>query len=207
MSSQARRRRPRQARAQATVDAIIEATAQVLLSEGYGGLTTNHVATRAGVSIGTLYQYFSNKDALILALIDRELETHFALIAPWLQQPAEAPLDVSVRTYVQTTLTRHAAQGELVRALYAQADRVGHARLTALWLTRLEPLAEAAIRGRGLTLPRPALTAAMLCRAVHHCIEMAVRDRPTLIAEAGFAEELVCLICSYLQAPRTQGVA
>lgn len=202
MSSQTARRRPRQARAQATVDAIIEATAQVLLRDGYGGLTTNHVATRSGVSIGTLYQYFSNKDDLIGALIDRELERHFSVIAPWLTQQPAGSLETNVRTYIQATLARHVTQGELVRALYAQADRVGHSRLTSLWLTRLEPLAEAAIRSRGLDLPDPALTAAMLCRAVHHNIEMAVRDRRTLIGEARFADELVCLICSFLQAQR-----
>lgn len=202
MSSQTARRRPRQARAQATVDAIIEATAQVLVRDGYGGLSTNHVATRSGVSIGTLYQYFSNKDDLIGALIDRELERHFERIAPWLVQQSDAPLEASVRTFLQATLARHVDQGELVRALYAQADRVGHAQLTSLWLRRLEPLAEAAIRSRALALPDPGLSAAMLCRAVHHNIEMAVRDRPTLVTEPQFADELVCLICSYLQAAR-----
>ena len=202
MSSPARRRRPRQARAQATVDAIIEASAQVLLSEGYGGLSTNHVATRSGVSIGTLYQYFSNKDALIGALIDRELERHFGIIAPSLLQHSEAPLEVGVRAYVQATMARHATEGELVRALFDQADRVGHSRLTALWLARIEPLTEAAIRAQGIALPDPALSAAILCRAVHHCVEMAVRDRRALLADPRFVDELVCLICSFLQAPR-----
>lgn len=202
MSSQTARRRPQQARAQVTVDAIIEATAQVLLRDGYGGLTTNHVATRSGVSIGTLYQYFANKDALIEALIDRELERHFSIIAPWLTQLANAPLEATVRAYVKATLARHTDQGDLVRALYAQADRVGNAQLTSLWLGRLEPLAAAAIERSGLDLPNPALTAAVLCRAVHHTIEMAVRDRPHLITDAAFADELVCLIYSFLQAPR-----
>lgn len=66
------RKQPRQARAQFTVDAIAEAAARILEEQGHGGFTTNAVAERAGVSIGTLYQYFPNKDALLGALIGRE---------------------------------------------------------------------------------------------------------------------------------------
>ena len=66
------RKRPLQARAQQTVDAIIEATARILEGQGHDGFNTNAVAERAGVSIGTLYQYFPNKEALIGALIARE---------------------------------------------------------------------------------------------------------------------------------------
>jgi hypothetical protein len=55
------RKTPRQARAEATVDAILEATIQVLLSEGAGRLTTTRVAARAGVSVGTMYQYFRTR--------------------------------------------------------------------------------------------------------------------------------------------------
>lgn len=197
------RKQPRQARAQATVDALIEATAQVLVEDGYSSLTTNHVAERAGASIGTLYQYFRNKDELIGALIDRELEHHFVVIAPWLASLPEAPLEETVRRYVRATLDRHLADTGLVQALYAQADRVGHMQLTRLWLARIEPLVATGIRLRPeLDLPAPALTAALLCRAVHHGIELALQGRRALLCDPVFAEELACLICSFLQAPR-----
>ena len=64
------RKSPRQARAKATVDAIVEATTQVLLEEGYDQFTTARAAERAGVSVGSLYQYFPNKAALVSAMID-----------------------------------------------------------------------------------------------------------------------------------------
>jgi AcrR family transcriptional regulator len=67
------RRRPRQARAQATYDSILEAAVQVIARDGAQGLNTNAVAERAGVSIGTLYQYFPDKDAILLAATRREL--------------------------------------------------------------------------------------------------------------------------------------
>ncbi|QOG07401.1 TetR/AcrR family transcriptional regulator [Aureimonas sp. OT7] len=66
------RKRPRQTRSQETVATIVEATARILEDAGHHGFSTNAVARRAGVSIGSLYQYFPDKDALIGALVARE---------------------------------------------------------------------------------------------------------------------------------------
>nr|MDT0666011.1 helix-turn-helix domain-containing protein [Micromonospora sp. DSM 115978] len=68
------RKRPVQERSRRTVEAILDAAAQLLATNGYQATTTNHVAERAGVSIGSLYQYFPNKDALLVALEDRHLD-------------------------------------------------------------------------------------------------------------------------------------
>lgn len=67
------RRRPKQARSQATYDSIIEAAEQMLERDGADGLNTNRIAERAGVSIGTLYQYFPDKAAILLATAQRSL--------------------------------------------------------------------------------------------------------------------------------------
>ena len=67
------RKQPVQARSATTVLAIFEASIQVLLSVGYRKLTTSRVAERAGVSVGTLYQYFPNRQALIRAVLERYL--------------------------------------------------------------------------------------------------------------------------------------
>ena len=67
------RRKPKQARSQGTVDSILEAAIQLLQRDGAHGLNTNRVAERAGVSIGTLYQYFPDKEAILLAVARREL--------------------------------------------------------------------------------------------------------------------------------------
>lgn len=69
------RKAPQQTRSTATLEAIHTATIQVLLAEGVGRLTTARVAERAGVSIGTMYQYYPNKQALLFALIERQLST------------------------------------------------------------------------------------------------------------------------------------
>jgi len=66
------RKIPQQLRAEATVASIIEAAARILEHEGLGGYNTNAVAKRAGISVGSLYQYFPNKDAITRALLERE---------------------------------------------------------------------------------------------------------------------------------------
>jgi AcrR family transcriptional regulator len=71
--SQNQRRRPRQARSRATWEAIVEAAAQILERDGAAAFNTNAVAERAGVSIGTIYQYFPDKQAILAAAAKREL--------------------------------------------------------------------------------------------------------------------------------------
>jgi AcrR family transcriptional regulator len=101
------RKQPRQARAQHTVEAIIEAAARILEEQGHGGFTTNAVAELAGVSIGTLYQYFPDKDALLGALIARETarlveEADAASVIA----PGQQALDALVRAAVRHQVRR-----------------------------------------------------------------------------------------------------
>ena len=70
-----KRRTPQQGRSLATIDAIFEAASQVLEANGVEGFNTNLVAERAGVSIGTLYQYFANKDDIVIGMVRREADT------------------------------------------------------------------------------------------------------------------------------------
>src|SRR5690349_2213196 len=89
-----KRRIPRQARATETVETILEGAAQVLEAGGLAAFTTNAVAERAGVSIGTLYQYFADKDALVQAIAERELKVTLGKVAESLRnhsalEPAE----------------------------------------------------------------------------------------------------------------------
>ena len=71
-SSVSSRKQPRQQRSAALVSAVLDAAVQVLTREGAARFTTARVAERAGVSIGSLYQYFPDKDAVMLALLARE---------------------------------------------------------------------------------------------------------------------------------------
>jgi AcrR family transcriptional regulator len=74
------RKQPRQSRSRDTVAAVLKAAAQVFTSRGYAATTTNHIAERAGVSIGSLYEYFPNKDALLVALMEQHIEEGEAIL-------------------------------------------------------------------------------------------------------------------------------
>src|SRR6185369_17163863 len=95
------RKRPRQDRSRATVDSILEATARVLVKRGFDGLTTNLVAETAGVSVGSLYQYFPNKEALVSALIEKHVEDLTALCLAELTRVAHLPVGEAIRSVVE----------------------------------------------------------------------------------------------------------
>jgi AcrR family transcriptional regulator len=113
------RKTPRQARSTATVDAIFQATIQVLLSEGVSQLTTTHVAERAGVSVGTMYQYFPHKQALLFAVLARHLEAVVQAVERACQQYAGQPLVTMSDGLVAAYLDAKTEQVEASRALYA----------------------------------------------------------------------------------------
>src|SRR5713101_5149156 len=92
-----KRRIPRQARAGETVALILEATAQVLEAGGMPAFTTNAVAERAGVSIGTLYQYFADKNALLLALARQQMKRALGDVAQALQGGGDGTMEGRVR--------------------------------------------------------------------------------------------------------------
>jgi AcrR family transcriptional regulator len=100
------RKSPRQARAKATVDAIVEATTQLLLEQGYDKFTTARIAERTGVSIGSLCQYFPNKAALASAVIDRCRESFLLAFQSALADRRWATLAECIRAMVDATSSR-----------------------------------------------------------------------------------------------------
>jgi len=108
------RRTPRQPRSEATVDAILEAAFQLLEADGIEALTTNHIAERAGVSIGTLYQYFRGKQAILAALAQRRAAAARDRIADLVIAGPEIGL---VRMIVRTLATAFEGSPATRRAL------------------------------------------------------------------------------------------
>lgn len=115
------RRSPRQARSQATVAVILDAAARVLGQRGWSGLTTNHVAQVAGVSVGSLYQYFPHKQALVEAVKRR----HFEVVLAALRHASDTalPLDARVRLLVEGMIAAHEAPPGLHHALLEETPR------------------------------------------------------------------------------------
>ena len=108
-TAEKRRRKPSQARSRRAVESIIEAAAQVLERRGYQGATTNRIAERAGVSVGTLYQYFNNKDEIFNALIERETTSFLEAIEGSISGP-----EVENRAAIRKLLEAAYASDQLV---------------------------------------------------------------------------------------------
>lgn len=117
------RKTPRQERSRDTVAAILAAAARVFAASGYARSTTNHIAQRAGVSIGSLYEYFPSKDAILVALTEQHVdEAEHALAARLIQmRSTELPLDEVVHALVQVMVDLHARDPGLHRVLFEQA--------------------------------------------------------------------------------------
>jgi AcrR family transcriptional regulator len=124
------RKKPLQARSSETVNVILDATARVLCREGYDRASTNRIAEAAGVSIGSLYQYFPSKEALVAALIDRHREEAMGIFFARLSEIATDPLPVGTRKIVQAMVDLHAVDPVLHSILSEQVPRVG--RLNSL---------------------------------------------------------------------------
>lgn len=108
------RRAPQQTRARATYDAALEATARIVRRDGLGGLNTNRIAERTGISVGTLYGYFPDKTAIVVALARRMLaEDNRALVASLDAAGDGDP----VRALVRTLIARHRSDPHLRRAV------------------------------------------------------------------------------------------
>jgi AcrR family transcriptional regulator len=119
------RKAPGQARSKETVNVILEASARILESEGLRGFNTNAVAAKAGVSIGSLYQYFPNKDAILLALIHRFEDATRDAILEAMRSGRGQPLKPCLRLFVRALVVMHYRRPRLNRVLEAEEERLG----------------------------------------------------------------------------------
>ena len=134
-------RTPVQARSTHTVDAIFEATIQVLIQLGIRHLTTTKVADRAGVSVGTLYQYFPNKSVLLAAVLERHLNAVVTAIEQACNTAKAQSLDVMATSLVNTFVDAKLSTPDASRALYAVASELGSADV----LTRMTQRSQLAL--------------------------------------------------------------
>jgi AcrR family transcriptional regulator len=194
------RKVPRQERSRLTVEAILDAAARVFERHGYAGGTTNRIAERAGVSIGSLYQYFPNKDAILVALVEQHLDEGTAAIGPVLADlVADAPpVDVAMRQLVEAMVALHRERPALHRVLFEEAPRPPALR------RRLEALEGAAtgaiaayLHAREDVDRDPARAARMVVQVVETVAHELVL-RPGDVAVDDHVDEAVILLTRYL---------
>lgn len=189
-----KRRNPKQARAQATVNAVLEAAFQILEEDGEARLTTNLIAERAGVSIGTLYQYFEDREAILAAMGQRQAEATRERITKII---LESPETGSVRAIVKAIMSGIAG---------SPATRI--ALSDALFRTRGESVLSEqhamffdSLSGRrefGFEMTKE--TAFVLTHAVICLLRSAAAEPELELAPDALEDELVLLMDSYLAA-------
>jgi AcrR family transcriptional regulator len=114
-----------QERSRSTVDALLEATTRILIKEGYDRASTNRIAEVAGVSIGSLYQYFPSKEALVAAVVDRHTQELSEVTRNALLKVAARPIEVAAREFVSVAIDAHRVNPKLHGVLAEQIPRVG----------------------------------------------------------------------------------
>jgi AcrR family transcriptional regulator len=195
-----KRRIPRQTRATETAAAILEGAAQILEANGLAGFTTNAVAERAGVSIGTLYQYFADKNAILLALAKQQVELGLADIGRALSGEIDPTPEGRVRAMVRASIHafrgRQRARKAVMEAVLSQGH---HAELM------LPVVAFIARQGARIGATPQAVFAAMtplqmfvMSRAVIGVLRAAVLEEQPFFKSRPYEDELVRLVLAYL---------
>jgi AcrR family transcriptional regulator len=196
-----KRRIPSQARSAETVTLILEAAAQILEAGGLAAFTTNAVAERAGVSIGTLYQYFADKNAVLLALAQQQMQSTLEAVrralAPAQGLDPEARVRAMVRVLVHAFGDRARARKAVIQAILAQG----------LAIEMMAPVAAFLASGGGDTSPSPLpLTSEqqfVLSRSILGAIRAAVLEEQPFLRSPVFEDEIVRLVIAYVSAITT----
>lgn len=195
-----------QRRSQVTVDALVEATARILVRDGYDKASTNRIAAVAGVSIGSLYQYFPSKEALVAAVIERHTRQLSDVIQAALARVLTSPLDTAIRELVGAAIDAHSVDPKLHCVLAEQVPRVG----------RLENIDAAEKQARLLlrnyleahrdeiSIADLDLATFILVTTVEALTHSAVLHRPDVLTgekAVEFVDEVTQLVLGYLQTP------
>jgi AcrR family transcriptional regulator len=194
------RKQPSQERSKATVETILEATARVLVKRGYDGLTTNAVAIAAGVSIGSLYQYFPNKEALVAGLIGRHGDEMVAAVEKELARVATLPIPQAVRAMIELTIRAHAIEPELHRVLLEQVPRTGRmARVMELQMITQRQVANLLVARRDeLAIGDPEIAAFLLVSAIEAVAHRAALFAPHRLRDPKLIDEATAMVTRYL---------
>jgi AcrR family transcriptional regulator len=197
------RKKPRQQRSRRTVDAILEAAAQVFEAQGYARGTTDRIAQRAGVSVGSLYQYFPNKDAILVALAQQHTD-HGLLLARGMLASAPATAEGAepwLRRLIQGLLAMHRHQPRLQHMLLEglPLPQDTHDRMVAAE-AELQAAVEAVLLRWAPpgTLQRPRVTAWMMLHTLQALVHDYAIHPPADIDEGALEDELVEMLRSWI---------
>jgi AcrR family transcriptional regulator len=199
------RRKPTQARARLTIETIFEATARIIERHGAGAVNTNAIAERAGVSVGTLYEYFPNKEAVLIAMARRQLGEDEGEIAKVLAEALERPGAPLARLVIRTLVKLLQTGPEVRRAIMTAHISSGlggeHARPVQEVAEILASRGDRILPERAQPIPPAALF--VLTRAVIGVLRAAFEEQSPLLGRPELEDELAALVEAYLERLRT----
>lgn len=198
------RKHASQERSRATVDALVGATARILVKEGFDKASTNRIAEVAGVSVGSLYQYFPGKEALVVAVIDRHNQDIMQVVRNALAEVASLPLENGVRRLVTAAIEAHRVDPKLHRVLAEQIPRTGRLENVEAFNRETHVLFKAWLEDRRHELRMDDLElAAFVCgtsiEALTHNAILHHSDMLTDEAVATLIDETTRLVVGYLR--------
>jgi AcrR family transcriptional regulator len=191
---------PQQARSKETVELILRATAHILRSEGYSSCSTNRVAKKAGVSVGSLYQYFSSREVLVTSLAERHVKNmQDTMLQALSSLRSDAPFEKTVRVLLRAILEHHARDPALHRVLAEQVPQLaGMAKIHSLGIASFALVQVAIEKQQKQFRPLDAkLASHILVQSVRAIIFSAFLEKPP-IPLSSLEEELVQLVTRYL---------
>jgi len=200
-------RTPRQQRSRHTVECVLAAAAHVFSEHGYANTTTNRIAARAGVSIGSLYQYFPSKDAVLMALAERHVERAFATVMEEVRAQRAAPVLDFLRALVDALVEAHQIEPRLHRVIFEEA------RLDESFRRRLDELDVRAVavarelidqRIAELSVRNPELASFIVVQVLEGLTHAMVIRHPKMLRTPEFRDEFVRLLAGYLVAGKPQ---
>jgi AcrR family transcriptional regulator len=194
------RKTPVQARSAQTVDAILQATIQVLLAEGKERLTTTQVAHRAGVSVGTLYQYFPNKRALLQASLKRHIDGVSRAIEEACAQHRSKGLLEMGTALISAYLDAKMRDMQASATLYAVSSDVDGAAISRAASARLRrTVADLFATAREGLAKDPEIVASVVFATLHGIAQRVLEAKDPAREMEALREELLLLVHTYLR--------
>ena len=194
------RKSARQSRSQATVDAILVAAEELFAKGGVGEVTTSRIAERAGVSVGSLYQYFPSKEAILGELIDRHSEQTIARLAERIQDLARRPIPEVLREIVEVLLEADTIDLGLHRVFLDELPTAGRVEQRQGEIRRATAVVRALLAERKDEL-RPKdldLAAFVLAQSLEAVTNAAVFELPERLRDPALVDEITAMATRYL---------
>jgi AcrR family transcriptional regulator len=196
------RKAPQQSRSRVTVEAILDGAIRVLEQEGSLAMTTTRVAQAAGVSVGTLYQYFPNRQSILDALQEREFQRTTAMLQAVMVDSPAGSTDELARAVIRGLFKLYGAAPELHRVL-AIEGLIGEApKQVIAFDLRMVNLVRSVLAGARLICRRKNVDAAAFVayQSVRASMLAHLLEAPSGLDEAALTEELADLLHRYLVA-------